>query len=144
MGMFDYIKCEAPLPDGWVADELQTKDFDCEMVHHRISIDGRLLLDRGHNEDVPLLERRSWKAEWGDSQAAQDAHPIEALSGCIRRVPKYVDANFHGYVYFYGTERMGYEADESYGERGRPIEKWHGYNAKFTDGQLIEIVVEVE
>lgn len=43
MGMFDYIKCEAPLPDGFDG-ELQTKDFDCEMTTHIITKDGRLML----------------------------------------------------------------------------------------------------
>lgn len=28
MGMFDYIRCDQPLPDGWQATELQTKDFN--------------------------------------------------------------------------------------------------------------------
>lgn len=126
MGMFDNIDCEVPLPDGFIG-ELQTKDFGCEMITHKISKDGRLMLDRGHNEEVPLLERRQWKAEWGTSEAAQKEHFLEALCGSVRRVPKYVDANFHGYVNFYGSHRDG--------------EKWifHEYNAKFTDGQLVSI-----
>lgn len=123
MGMFDYIRCEMPLPDGWQPSELQSKDFDCEMVTHVISKDGRLMLDRGHNEEVPLLERRSWKAEWGTSEEAQHEHPIEALCGCMRRVPKYEDANFHGMVNFYGHEDT----------------TWHEYNAKFTDGRCVGI-----
>jgi len=144
MGMFDYIACELPLPDGWQPSELQTKDFDCEMVVHRISKDGRLMLDRGYHESVPLLERPYWKAEWGDSEEAQKEHIIDALCGSVRRVPKYEDSNFHGIVNFYGLETTGYEPDERYGARGRPVYKSHEYNAKFTDGRLVEIVLVPE
>jgi len=144
MGMFDYIRCEVPLPDGWQADELQTKDFDCEMITHVITKDGRLMLDNGHNETVPLLERSLWKAEWGEGEEAEKAHPLEALCGCMRRVPKMADSNFHGVVNFYGLETLRYEPDERYGTRGRPIYKSHDYNAKFIDGQLasIELIPE--
>lgn len=139
--MFDRIKCEVPLPDGWVPDELQTKDFDCEMIEHRISAGGRLLLDNGHNEMVPIFDRPLWKREWGDSEDARKEHALEAACGCMRRVPKYEDSNFHGVVNFYGNETTGYEPDERYGTRGRPLYKHHDYNAKFTDGNLVEIVL---
>jgi hypothetical protein len=130
MGMFDYIRCEVPLPDGWQQDELQTKDFCCEMVEHVITADGRLMLDQGHWEAVPKSER---------------PHPnddgIMGLAGSIRRVGKMVDANYHGIVNFYGLETIRYEPDERYGSRGRPIYKNHEYLAKFTDGRLVEITV---
>ena len=113
MGMFDYIRCEAPLPDGAVVSELQTKDFDCEMVTHVISAGGRLLLDQGHFEEVPQSER-----------PYPDDDGWRAICGSIRRVPKYVDAQHHGWVNFYGTDAAG---------------GWREYNAKFTDGQLVEI-----
>lgn len=131
MGMFDYIRCEVPLPDGWISDELQTKDFDCEMVTHVITADGRLLLDRGDWEEVPKEER-----------PYPDAEDFRALFGSIRRVPKTVDANFHGVVEFYGLEVVGYEPDERYGPRGRPVYKSHDYLAKFTDGKLVEITAQ--
>lgn len=142
MGMFDYIRCEVPLPDGW-SGELQTKDFDCEMVTHVISADGRLMLDRGHDEAVPLLERPLWKAEWGDSEAAEKEHLVSALCGSVRRVPKYIDANFHGVVNFNGLETVGHVPDERYAN-GKPIYKRHNYDAKFTDGQLVEIIATSE
>ena len=44
MGMFDYIRSEIPLPDGF-AGELQTKDFNCDMGLHVIRADGRLILE---------------------------------------------------------------------------------------------------
>jgi len=40
------------------------------------------------------------------------------------------DMNFHGYFNFYGSE----------GRPGESDYKWHEYNAKFTDGALVEIV----
>jgi hypothetical protein len=36
MSLFDYIVCEAPLPDGFTG-ELQTKDLGCYMLTHVIS-----------------------------------------------------------------------------------------------------------
>jgi hypothetical protein len=139
MGMFDYIRCEVPLPDGWQPDELQSKDFDCEMVTHYISKEGRMMLDCGHNEEVPLMERRGWKAEWGDSEEAQKEHALEAIMGCIRRIPKYVDSNYHGVVNFYGSETVGYEPEQPGDTFRRAIRVFHDYEAKFTDGQLVGI-----
>jgi hypothetical protein len=49
------------------------------------------------------------------------------------------DANFHGMFCFGGLETIGYEPDARFGARGRPIYKDHAYEAKFTDGHLIEI-----
>lgn len=80
MGMFDYVRCEVPLPDGYEG-ELQTKDFDCQMQQCVITMIGRLTVDG-------------------------------------------VDREFHGIFNFYDLDRNG---------------KWHEYNAKFTDGQLVEI-----
>lgn len=125
MGMFDYIRCEKPLPDGWTPDELQTKDFDCEMVTHIISADGRLMLDRGYYESVPKHER---------------PYP-DAKRGRMRRVPKYEDANFHGLVHFYGLETVGTRAAEWHPRGREPIYKRHEYFAKFTDGRLVEITM---
>ncbi len=49
MSMFDYVRCEVPLPDDWNARNLQTKDFDCDMVTYTITKDGRLMLDNQHD-----------------------------------------------------------------------------------------------
>ena len=53
MGMYDRIKCELPLPDGWEPDELQTKDFDCLMEQHVITKTGRLLF---YNRSEKLVD----------------------------------------------------------------------------------------
>ena len=145
MGMFDYIKCEVPLPDGWVG-EMQTKDIDVMwMVTHIVTKEGRLLIDRGHNELVPLMERHMWKKEWGDTEQAIKEHTLEAMVGSLKWISNYQDANFHGILNFYGSEILGYKPGvEGYGERGQPIYKSHEYNAKFTNGQLDEILIVPE
>lgn len=134
--MFDYIKCEVPLPDGWEAEELQTKDIEqvCWMATHIITKEGRLMIDEGHNETVPLMERPKWKPEWGDSIEAQREHGLEALIGCMRWVSNYKDANYHGYLRFYGHETIKVDDDDD-----NPVLRWHEYRAKFTDGHLVEI-----
>lgn len=82
MGMFDDVKCEVPLPDGYNGEWFQTKDFECSMLDkYVIRADGRLLR---YDEDT----------------------------------------NFHGILNFYDLKNG----------------VWHEYNAKFTDGKLIEIV----
>lgn len=45
MGMFDWVNCEVPLPDGWVGHGMQTKDLDCSMGVVTITADGRLFGD---------------------------------------------------------------------------------------------------
>lgn len=126
MGMFDYLRCEVPLPDGWTGD-LQTKDFDCDQTTHVITADGRLLLDRGGAVEVPLAER---------------TYPDESNPSCIigsmRWVPKLEDANYDGIVHFGGLEVESYRD----GDRYRPIYKHHDYVAKFTDGQLVGIELD--
>ena len=73
--MFDNVKCEVPLPDGWNAINLQTKHFGCELDLYTITSDGRLTRRYvSGSKDVP-----------------------EAYSEC--------DMNFHGIFRFYGTDR---------------------------------------
>jgi hypothetical protein len=73
MGLFDYIICEVPLPDGFTG-ELQSKDLDCYLLTHVITRDGRLLLEHVDRIDYELETRST-----------------------SRR-----DANFHGALNFYG------------------------------------------
>ena len=74
MGMFDYVRCEVPLPDGSSTEGLfQTKDFDCPYLEtYVIRKDGRLI----HNKP------------------RYDIDPPEAVSG-------EVDTNHHGFLNFY-------------------------------------------
>lgn len=118
MSMFDYIRCEVPLPDGFEGTPLfQTKDFECVLATHAIREDG-LYLDDGHYETVPKAERTHPNAEEGT---------LEGLKGSLRWVPNPVlHREAHGVINFYGNDAAG---------------KWHEYKAKFTDGQLVGIKV---
>jgi hypothetical protein len=47
MGMFDYVKSEVPLPDGY-SGICQTKDFECPYLEtYMIRADGRLIHQPG-------------------------------------------------------------------------------------------------
>ena len=108
MGMFDYIKCDAPLPDGSVTppDHFQTKDFDDPYMDlYEITASGRLV----HHE---------YELEWIKDEAA----PLGIWQKRHDRGLR--DLNHHGMLNFYG---------------GMPFRE---YNAKFTDGQLVEIFLQ--
>lgn len=45
MGMFDYIICEYPLPDGLVFNDFQTKDLGKYLIQYKIDKDGYLWVD---------------------------------------------------------------------------------------------------
>lgn len=132
MGMFDYVECEHPLPDGWDmsgdAVGLQTKAFDCDMTTVRIGANGRLTVERYDWETVPKAER---------------PHPNDdgmlGLIGSMRRVNRrWVDLDFHGEFDFGGLEVIGHDEPDERGYR-RPHYKSHDYIARFTDGQLVGI-----
>lgn len=147
MGMFDYIRCEAPLPDGWQPSEwMQTKDFDCEMVCHVITADGRLMLERIDETHIVPKEERPYPNEPEDS--------LLGMCGMLRSDKSMHESNFHGIVNFYGgeyrtlddkpyraprgtTHHGGEVFDTASGERLKYI--WHEYKAKFTDGRLVSI-----
>lgn len=118
MGMFDYIRCEVPLPDGFEGEPLfQTKDFDRALATHVIK-DGGLYLDEGHYETVPKSGRPNLDAEEG---------PLAALKGSLRWMPNLVhQPDVHGVVNFYGQDANG---------------KRHEYDAEFTDGRLVCVKV---
>lgn len=145
MGMFDYIRCEAPLPDGWTPDELQTKDFACDLVTHVITKDGRLMLERIDETHLVPKKERPYPNEDG----------LLGMCGMLRYERSLHDSNFHGIVNFYGSEYRkpddtpaqpsgvmhGPDGVKDY-TTGEPLKHvWHEYNAKFSDGKLVEIVV---
>jgi hypothetical protein len=118
--MFDYVRCEVPLPDGFTG-ELQTKDLGCDMVTHVIRADGRLVIERiDTTELVPKAERPYPDAPDGS---------IMALAGSMRNIKSQHVPDFHGWLRFYGSE--GWHVKGTW--------KWHEYRAKFTDGQLVKI-----
>jgi hypothetical protein len=122
MGMFDYVRCELPLPDGWGADgsyvELQTKDFEFPYLETYTITKGGRLTRRFVSDWEPVPE-----SEW---EYVGDDNPLHKLwHERSKRKPIHSerDVNFHGMLNFYGSEGT----------------RWHEYNAKFTDGQLVSI-----
>jgi len=116
MGMFDYLKCERVMPDGYDgrANQFQTKDFECAMVEYQISPEGRLLQPIWHSEEVPKNER-----------PYPNNDGLLGICGSLRIVvEKMHDMNYHGIVHFYDYNSK---------------QEWHGYLAKFTEGQLVSI-----
>ncbi len=112
MGMFDYIRCEMPLPDGFTG-ELQTKDLDCEMDVYLIRADGTLAILKF---DLELLPQEQWDHPDPDDPL----HPF----GRHRRVnERYNAVDYHGMLNFYGGQG----------------DYWHEYLSKFTDGRLVEV-----
>jgi len=127
MGMFDWLDCKYPLPDGHVSKdhEFQTKDTPLQFLEvYTITAAGRLVADECHYEEVT---KEFWERVEKDAKASDD------LRGRVRRVVDSadVDQNFHGALVFYGdSETDGF---------------WRTYRARFTDGALVRIeLVEKE
>lgn len=132
MGMFDYVRSEIPLPDGFTG-ELQSKDFDCEMTEVVIRANGRLEIERFEYETTPMAERPYPDA--GDDS-------IMSLCGSMRKTNRrWEDLAYHGDFSFYGYERVGEQVFVPLVE-GATVghyegeTQWHEYTARFTDGQL--------
>jgi hypothetical protein len=66
MGMFDNVRCDVPLPDGYRAEGnvFQTKDLDCDMDTYVIRADGHLAkatdYDDGKPTDFRDIEFHGW------------------------------------------------------------------------------------
>jgi hypothetical protein len=122
MGMFDYIKCEMPLPGLNEEVELQTKDTPTQyMDTYTITKEGRLIYNAYETVEVPLEQRPYYKP-------GMDPNSLMAMGGCIKRVPaERIDQNYHGYIYFCGRDSKG---------------EWHDFRAKFTDGVCVKIESE--
>ena len=66
MGLFDDVRCEMPLPDGYDPDRkrtFQTKDLGCDMGDYRITGDGRLIREsEGYfpNEKLGETDFHGW------------------------------------------------------------------------------------
>lgn len=93
----------------------QTKDFDCVLCKYWIE-NGRLIKGIGYHVDVPKEQR-----------PYPDAPEDSILSACgmVRWVEtERKDTRFHGVLNFY-------RLDEN--------QLWEEYNAKFTDGTIVEM-----
>lgn len=123
MGLFDYVRCQVPLPDGFDG-ELQTKDFDCPYLEtYTITNDGRLL-ERYVSDRQPVPE-----SEWEYAGDPDPLHKIWHEQSKCKSIYADRDTNFHGVLNFYGCA----------GDRKDGTWEWHEYNAKFTDGKLVSI-----
>ena len=132
MGMFDYLFIDTnmlPISDeekiiignepGW-----QTKDFDNILTEIYITNDGELKINRWVYETVPKEERPH-----------PDDDGVLGLAGSLERTNVRLETiPHHGYVNFYTFI--------SNSESTPPSNKWYEFNAKFTDGKLVEIKEE--
>lgn len=103
--MFDYIKCEYPLPkEGAPVDGYQTKDLENFMEDYTITKEGRLIHHTVRYEDVPEEERPYYNdPRW-------DKSPLLQMVGSIRSIPAGdVDMNYTGSVRFY-NDPMEFQA----------------------------------
>ena len=116
MGMFDHIHYNGRV--------FQTKDFDCTM--HRFYIEnGRLLESEGHTEDKSPAT--AWQKEHPGEELPAELQGILGMCGCWSWVETgKKDLNYHGVVNFYGDNPE--------------TKEWKDYDAKFTDGALVEVV----
>ena len=119
MGMFDYLRCEVPLPDGTPDLEWQTKDLVCELDTFTIRADGSL---------------------WGEAYEIEDrsdpnAEGLLALRGCMTRVNIRPDqwADYTGEVRFYGY--VGDINSRSYSHD----KHWWEFSAYFANGKLQQL-----
>jgi hypothetical protein len=121
MGMFDYVKCERVLPDGFDGRgvEFQTKDFDCSMHTIEITADGQLIEHGWVWDGMVPREERTFPDEPEDS-------PLSLVGSMKHRDLPPERLDFHGVMQFYTTAGN----------------VWREYSAKFTDGKLVEIKVE--
>lgn len=121
MGVFDYIRCHHPLPDGFTGDlEYQTKDTDEQYLgHYTIREDGALV-------------HHATTHEFKDD-------PTHPLGMSLHREPTGdVVVPFHGALNFYtgnhsGASARGYiTPDGSHGW-------WREYTALYDHGRLLKI-----
>jgi hypothetical protein len=122
MGMFDYLICNYPLPDGFVVDledSFQTKSFDNEMTTYHIGIDGTLSYEDFQYETVPE-EERPW-------YGTDKFEGLGRLIGSLRRVNEKIIQlpDYHGDIRFYTSTQ--------------DPDTWHEYIARFTNGKVQDI-----
>jgi len=94
MGMFDCVRCDIPLPDGFTG-ELQTKDFGCVLGVLLIRADRRLMIQDCEWEEVPPEERSDLKFP-----------RFRAMN------KRWRDLDFHGDFCFYGSGKSDGEWHE--------------------------------
>lgn len=108
MGMFDYMICEMPLPDGSSTKgrEFQTKSFDNVMTKYVITT-------KGH------LYEHKWDYEWIEDENHFLKGYIQKVEGSFRQEHL---TDYHGDIIFYDSKKIS--------------EVWRDYYARFTDGKV--------
>ena len=121
MGMFDTIICHYHLPEkehdsirSW-----QTKDLECVLGTYYITAEGRLLSDESLYEEP--LEIENW-----------NGFPVVNTVG-----PGSRDTNYHGLLRFYSLFPENHDWSDDYDPNLK--QEWIEYEAKFTDGTLVDI-----
>ena len=117
--MFDYVKCEYPLPiEGLENAEFQTKDTPEQYLEtYRITKAGRLLQPIVRREVVPEDERPNCIGK-----PPEERTEVDKFIGAMRViVEREEDMNYHGDLDFYG---------------GRTNDEFYEFVARFTEGQL--------
>lgn len=135
MGMFDYIECEYPLPDGFVPPpgwEFQTKDTEAMYMEvYRITKDGRLIHEACDYEIVPEEERPYY--------GKPEFEGFLKIAGSQRKVnERDEDEQYHGDLEFYGSNITGCGPEGYITEDDAPMVR-REYTARFTNGNLQEI-----
>jgi hypothetical protein len=114
MGMFDYIRCEYPLPDPEYQDlDYQTKSLDRQLNSYTITEDGRLLWHYVQYEIIPEHQREPPLSPPVFREVEGSREDIEML--------------FHGTINFYMTYPEDMKDDEY---------EWVEYQACFTHGKV--------
>lgn len=125
MGMFDYVRCDAALPDdeARAVREWQTKEFDApSMDTFHITAEGRLMEEVYHTEDR------------GDKSAPDGS--LERVRGIWTKIHEgWRDMNYHGTLEFHGI--AGWEAGDGQWDDAR--HKSVRCVATFVNGQLVSV-----
>ncbi len=101
MGMFDYVKCEYPLPVAGANElEYQTKDTPCQWLDlYVIKADGTLWHEEYDTEDRSDLAQ--WKIDHPDTAIPESLNSFLGMAGCMTRVNKrLVFENLFGEIRF--------------------------------------------
>lgn len=125
MGMFDYIRCNLPLPDAPPPElEFQAKDTDDQfLTQYEIREDGTL-----------------WKEECDfEDHSDPEAEGIRRLFGMMTRVnQRWVPALYEGDLEFYTSNITASGPQGCVTSDGGPAYSWD-YVAKFVNGKVTEI-----
>lgn len=131
MGMFDYVRCEYPLPDGHGAlDGWQTKDTPAQHLDtYVITPDGRLL-----HAEYDIEDRSRCALAGHDTTTCTACDTLERFIGCMARTNERlveVGPPFDGDICFHASASDFRNPDDP-GD-------WVEYRATFRNGRVVEM-----